>query len=80
MTRFHSFILIPNLRFTPDDSNMSEDCLTLDIYRPSGVTNAEVVVFIYGGGYQFGDSSTYNGMQFAKDGFVAVFIQYRKSS
>lgn len=63
--------------FTPDDSNMSEDCLTLDIYRPSGVTNAEVVVFIYGGGYQFGDSSTYNGMQFAKDGFVAVFIQYR---
>ena len=57
---------------------MSEDCLTLDIYRPSGVTNGEVVVFIHGGGFRSGDSSTYNGMQFAKAGLVAIVIQYRK--
>ena len=55
----------------------AEDCLILDIYRPSGITNAEIVVFINGGGYQVGDLSTYNGMQFAKDGFVAIVIQYR---
>ena len=40
---------------------MTEDCLTLDIYRPVGADKGEILFWIYGGGFAFGDSYTYSG-------------------
>lgn len=55
----------------------SEDCLSMDIYKPANVENPPIVIFIHGGGFVFGDSSFYNGCKFAKEGVMAVLIQYR---
>ncbi|PFH50826.1 hypothetical protein AMATHDRAFT_60268 [Amanita thiersii Skay4041] len=43
---------------------MSEDCLTINVFRPSGLSpNAKlpVLFWTYGGGYQLGASSGFNG-------------------
>ncbi|KAF8313064.1 alpha/beta-hydrolase [Clavulina sp. PMI_390] len=44
-------------------SQMSEDCLTVNVFRPVGVksTNLPVMVWIYGGSYFQGGASIYNG-------------------
>ncbi|KAG6809174.1 hypothetical protein H0H92_001307 [Tricholoma furcatifolium] len=45
-------------------SAMSEDCLTINVFRPSGISaNAKlpVLFWTYGGGFIDGESSTYNG-------------------
>ncbi|KAH9045548.1 esterase 1 [Lactarius pseudohatsudake] len=50
-----------------DDADMSEDCLTLNIFRPSGVdslASLPVMVWIYGGGFSYGQSSIYDGSYF----------------
>jgi len=44
--------------------NMSEDCLTLNVFRPSGVdagASLPVMVWIHGGGFLNGASSLYDG-------------------
>jgi len=44
-------------------ANMSEDCLTLNVFRPSGVdvvSSLPVMVWIYGGGFQCACRSLYN--------------------
>jgi len=44
--------------------NYGEDCLNLNVQRPSGTTassNLPVVVYIFGGGFELGWSSMYNG-------------------
>ena len=41
----------------------SEDCLTLNIFRPAGAnatSSLPVMVWIYGGGFQEGETSVYN--------------------
>ena len=43
---------------------MTEDCLTLDIYRPVGADKGEILFWIHGGGFAFGDSYTYSGRGF----------------
>ncbi|KAI0251263.1 esterase 1 [Lactifluus subvellereus] len=46
------------------DADMSEDCLTLNVLRPSGVdinSHLPVMVWIYGGGFYSGGSSLYDG-------------------
>lgn len=35
-------------------NSVSEDCLTLNIVRPTGQTKVPVVIWIHGGGFQFG--------------------------
>ncbi|PFH50825.1 hypothetical protein AMATHDRAFT_60267 [Amanita thiersii Skay4041] len=43
---------------------MSEDCLTINIFRPSGLPSTArlpVLFWTYGGGFQIGSSSLYNG-------------------
>ena len=66
--------------------NMSEDCLTLNVVRPSGVRGPlPVLVWIYGGGLGIGstDDPRYNLsgiVQVAEDvgkPFIAVSINYR---
>ncbi|KAM7315225.1 acetylcholinesterase-1 [Ixodes scapularis] len=69
-------------------SNSSEDCLFLNIWRPtrhcgqvgSCQVKLPVVIFLYGGGFQFGDSGlrVYDGRNFAAlTDVVFVSLNYR---
>lgn len=59
----------------------SEDCLTMNVWRPaaSGAEKLPVLVYIYGGGFARGGSSStvYDGSEFAKQGIVVVSFNYR---
>ena len=59
----------------------SEDCLFLNVWRPAAPTarNLPVMVWIYGGGFVGGSSSSPNtsGIGFAKHGVVLVAMNYR---
>ncbi|KAI0307297.1 esterase 1 [Multifurca ochricompacta] len=53
----------------PVDADMSENCLTLNIFRPSGIENVAslpVMVWIHGGGFYSGASSIYDGSPLVK--------------
>ncbi|GAA5937079.1 uncharacterized protein JCM15063_000150 [Sporobolomyces koalae] len=44
-------------------NNQSEDCLSVNVFRPQGTTSNSslpVMVWIYGGGFLFGESATYD--------------------
>ncbi|KZV95309.1 alpha/beta-hydrolase [Exidia glandulosa HHB12029] len=44
-------------------SDMSEDCLTANVFRPAGLDSSKpvpVMIWIYGGGFQSGTASVYN--------------------
>src|SRR5262249_1186288 len=58
---------------------MSEDCLTLNVWAPAGASKAPVIVWIHGGGNVAGSSADkYNvGEGFARDGVVLVSMNYR---
>uniref|UniRef100_A0A8H7Y3F6 Carboxylic ester hydrolase n=1 Tax=Psilocybe cubensis TaxID=181762 RepID=A0A8H7Y3F6_PSICU len=52
------------LQLTSLPDTVSEDCLSLDVYRPAGTSEHDklpVMVWIYGGGFFAGSSSLYNG-------------------
>lgn len=59
----------------------SEDCLFLNVWRPADPTarNLPVMVWIYGGGFMGGSSSSPNtsGVEFAKQGVILVAMNYR---
>lgn len=65
----------------PAGQEPSEDCLYLNVWRPANSTarNLPVMVWIYGGGFVGGSSSSPNtsGVQFAKQGVVLVAMNYR---
>ena len=73
--------------FTPDAApamspRSSEDCLYLNVWRPSSVQSGSklpVMVWIYGGGFTGGSSSSplTAGTEFAKHGVVLVAANYR---
>ena len=45
-------------------TDSGEDCLTITVQRPSNVTSSSklpVLFWIFGGGFEFGDTATYNG-------------------
>ena len=60
---------------------MSEDCLYLNVWTPSktGREKLPVLVYIFGGGFQNGDGSEprYDGESMARQGIVAVSLNYR---
>jgi len=60
---------------------MSEDCLYLNVWTPAKSENDRipVLVWIYGGAFNFGSTSDpiYNGANLAKKGVVLVSIAYR---
>ncbi|MBN2012232.1 carboxylesterase family protein [candidate division KSB1 bacterium] len=60
-------------------SGKSEDCLYLDIWTPATYQGERipVLVWIYGGGFNFGATSFYNGEHLARKGVVLVSIAYR---
>ncbi|QNQ10437.1 carboxylesterase/lipase family protein [Sphingomonas alpina] len=62
----------------------SEDCLYLNVWTPaklgrSARAKLPVLVYVYGGGFQAGDSSEkrYDGTALAEQGIVVVTINYR---
>ena len=61
---------------------MSEDCLTLNVWRPAGAKSGAklpVMVWIYGGAFIQGAASTpfYDGTHFAQQGVILVSANYR---
>lgn len=64
----------------PLPNNYSEDCLTLNVWRPEKrKPRMPVMVWIHGGGFVNGGSasSVYDGEQFARKGIVFVSFNYR---
>ncbi|HTX49524.1 MAG TPA: carboxylesterase family protein [Caulobacteraceae bacterium] len=62
--------------------NMSEDCLTLNVWRPANArpgAGLPVMVWIYGGAFIQGGSAVpfYDGAKFARDGVILVSFNYR---
>lgn len=57
----------------------SEDCLTLNVWKPAAAHNLPVIVWIYGGALTAGGSAEpiYDGSKFAARGAVFVSINYR---
>jgi para-nitrobenzyl esterase len=60
---------------------MDEDCLYLNVWTPASrqEDRLPVMVWIYGGGYQYGSASEiqYGGASLAKKGVVVVTVNYR---
>jgi len=60
---------------------VGEDCLYLNVWTPAKKAGEKipVIVWIYGGGFSGGSTSTpmYDGMGFAKKGVVLVSVAYR---
>ena len=58
---------------------MSEDCLTLNIWAPTGARKAPVFFWIHGGALTTGSSrdALYDGARLAEQGIVVVSINYR---
>ena len=72
----------PGARTMSMSPTSSEDCLYLNVWRPSGAASGAklpVMVWIYGGGFTGGSSSSSftSGTQFAKQGVVLVAANYR---
>lgn len=61
--------------------DFSEDCLFLNVWKPSAKSQAKlpVYVFIHGGGFSMGAGSQplYEGTQLTKSGVVVVTLNYR---
>ncbi|KAK7007573.1 carboxylic ester hydrolase [Favolaschia claudopus] len=77
----------PGLDFIPAEyPNVSEDCLTLDVFRPAHIypnTKLPVYVWIYGGGFDVGNSRDFDLVPVVERSIesgqpiVAVTINYR---
>jgi para-nitrobenzyl esterase len=62
-----------------DKIESGEDCLYLNVFAPAGAGPHPVMVWIHGGAFIMGSSSTplYHGMPFAQRGIVTVTVNYR---
>src|SRR5690242_16800761 len=60
-------------------AQLSEDCLTLNVWAPANAVHAPVMVWIHGGGNTNGSSADiyYDGSAFARDGVILVSLNYR---
>jgi len=58
-------------------ASTSEDCLFLNVYRPTGDGPFPVMVWIHGGALQFGEGSDYDPSQMVAQGLVVVTLNYR---
>jgi para-nitrobenzyl esterase len=64
----------------PSLQNASEDCLTLNVFRPFGVDGPlPVMVFIHGGGFVSGTANDllFDGARLAQAGLIVVTANYR---
>jgi para-nitrobenzyl esterase len=64
-----------------DSGKFSEDCLYLNVWTPAKKANERlpVMVWIHGGGFNFGSTSLpeYDGLNLSKRGVVVVTVNYR---
>jgi para-nitrobenzyl esterase len=61
-----------------DAVSKSEDCLTLDVWRPAEAEGPlPVMVFIHGGALVHGGAANYSGAALARQGVVYVGMNYR---
>jgi para-nitrobenzyl esterase len=61
-----------------DDVPKSEDCLTLNVWKPADTDDPlPVMVWIYGGGLVHGQTSLYPADNLAKQGVIVVSMNYR---
>ncbi|VDK86807.1 unnamed protein product [Dibothriocephalus latus] len=72
----------PGARVWLNNTQMSEDCLYLNVWKPAGKPTAKlpVMVWIFGGGFFSGTSTldVYNGLQLAaRENVIVVSMQYR---
>jgi para-nitrobenzyl esterase len=60
-------------------AQMSEDCLTLNVWAPAGAKHLPVMVWIHGGALVGGSSSEplYDGTGLAQRGIIVVSVNYR---
>ena len=65
--------------YSSDFGPSSEDCLTLNVWAPTGASKAAVFVWIHGGSLVTGSSKekVYDGTRLAAQGIVVVSINYR---
>lgn len=70
-------------RYTTPGVAFSEDCLKLNIWTPAAQSGEKlpVMLFLYGGGYNRGDScyKTYDGEEICRSGCIFVNLNYRVS-
>lgn len=60
------------------DGPQSEDCLSLNVYAPEGLSDAPVMVFLHGGGFVTGAGAQFDGQSLAEaGGAIVVTINYR---
>ncbi|XP_013418255.1 fatty acyl-CoA hydrolase precursor, medium chain [Lingula anatina] len=68
----------PNEFGFPNATQVSEDCLTLNVFAPNTTGVKAVMVFIHGGGYYFGGTFHYDYTEFAARGnIIVVTVNYR---
>lgn len=65
--------------YADDPPRMSEDCLFLNVWKPTHAAKAAVMVWIHGGALRGGNlaSGIYDGSQLARRGVVVVTLNYR---
>ncbi|MDO9337121.1 MAG: carboxylesterase family protein [Caulobacter sp.] len=70
---------LPGSIYSEDLKAFSEDCLSLNIWRPANAAKAPVMVWIHGGSLVSGAarSGMYDGAAMARRGVVVVTINYR---
>ncbi|KIQ07781.1 carboxylesterase/lipase family protein [Rhodococcus sp. MEB064] len=77
---------VPKVGYRPPTSEIlsepvvaGEDCLNVNVYSPDVTGSAPVFVWIHGGAFVNGSNAVpaYDGTAFARDGVVAVVINYR---
>ncbi|MFC4726223.1 carboxylesterase/lipase family protein [Glycocaulis abyssi] len=69
----------PGSIYAEERAEMSEDCLSLNVWAPENAENAPVFVWIHGGSLigGAGSDSMYDGARLAAEGLVVVTINYR---
>ncbi|WP_325063742.1 carboxylesterase/lipase family protein [Pseudoblastomonas halimionae] len=68
-----------NSIYRDDVGELSEDCLSLNVWTPGDARNAPVFVWIHGGALVSGGTrrGMYDGARFAREGVIFVSINYR---
>ncbi|MDP3494493.1 MAG: carboxylesterase/lipase family protein [Hyphomonadaceae bacterium] len=65
----------------PMDARHDESCLFLNVFTPAATVNGKarlpVMVWIYGGGLEAGETNNYDGAKLARQGVVVVTLNYR---
>ncbi len=69
----------PNSIYADNPSQMSEDCLFLNVWKPAHSSKVPVMVWIHGGALRgmSGSEGLYNGSQLARKGMIVVTLNYR---